>query len=656
MRRMSAALIVSAAILAVVSVLILGLALYLENVASILPDLQENPQAGVTLRNTVVYASDGSVLAEWHGEKDRTVVTYEAITPHLRDATVAAQDPRFYGHHGIDIQSIWRAVKGGETGRAQPARSTITQQVVKNLLPEGRRTFARKIREALMANALEVRADKAKVLELYLNTVYLGRGYYGVESAARHLFGKSSSSLTLPESAMVAGIIQSPSKYSPLEHPEAALVRRNAVIDLMAEQGYITAQQQQAAKREAVTLNPEATPPREAPYFLEYVKQDLVERFGAQEVYGGGLRVFTTLDPAIQNLAEKAVLQLSADGDPEVALVAVRHSDGAVLALVGGRDFSANQFNLAVQGRRQPGSAFKPFVLATALQQGVRPSSKFSATPYAVSVKDGVWTVQNYENEITSGMLTLSAATNWSVNAVFARLIMQVGPQNVVQTAKKMGITTPLDPDPAIALGGLKTGVSPLEMASAYGTIANHGLAVPTSGVARVLDDQGRVIYEPKRGTTRAIDQATAVQESLMLHNVVEKGTGVKAKIGRWAAGKTGTTQSYRDAWFVGWSGDVTTAVWVGHRDGQVAMTDVHGIKVTGGSFPASIWAEFMKPAPTVPGQAVTRVGKPSPSRQDQVLTRVCEDSMQLAKESCPRALAIYLDPTLVPKQTCTIH
>jgi penicillin-binding protein 1A len=327
-----------------------------------------------------------------------------------------------------------------------------------------------------------------------------------------------------------------------------------------------------------------------------------------------------------------------------------------VLAMVGGRDFSANQFNLAVQGRRQPGSAFKPFVLATALQQGVRPGTKFSAAPYSVRVKDGVWNVENYENKITAGRLTLNAATDWSVNAVYARLIMLIGPKNVVTTAKKMGITTTLDPDPAIALGGLRIGVSPLEMASAYGAIANRGLAVPPSGVLRVLDSQGEVIYEPKRTAKRAIDRATAMQESLMLHNVVQKGTGVQARIGRWAAGKTGTTQSYRDAWFVGWSGDISTAVWVGHRDGQVAMTNVHGTKVTGGSFPAAIWAAFMKPAGSVHSETVANIDEPLPSTQAQVLSRVCEDSMRLANSRCPRTIDIYLDPALVPKQICALH
>jgi len=618
-----------------------------------LPDLRANPANVVKQRTTIVYAADGSTLAEWHGEQDRTVVAYDEMPDYLRDAVVAVQDRRFYEHHGIDSEAISHLLNGTtERGRLAGA-STITQQVVKNLFTSGKRTFSRKVREALMANALEMRADKAQVLELYLNSVYLGRGYYGVETAAQRYFGKPARSLTLAESATLAGVIESPTRYCPLDYPEAARSRRNVVLDEMAEQGYITLAQKREAAAEPLTLRPADAPLHRAPYFGEYVKQELIERFGAERVYGGGLRVLTSLDPAMQDLAENAVSKLSKNGDPEVALVAVRHTDGRVLALVGGRDFSQNQFNLAVQGRRQPGSAFKPFVLATALQQGINPRTKYDAAPYSVQVKDSVWNVQNYENEVTGGRISLNAATEWSVNAVYARLMMQVGPNNVVKVAKKMGITTPIDPDPAIALGGLRTGVSPLEMASAYGTIANGGVAIAPSGIIRVLDDRGITVYEPKRTAVRAIEAATASQESHMLHNVVQKGTGTKAKIGRWAAGKTGTTQSYRDAWFVGWADDVSTAVWVGHRDGQVAMTDVHGIKVTGGSFPAKIWAAFMKPACSIAQDDAVSVRESGGG----LLILVCADSQLAAIGGCPAPASMRLTPEVIATlPTCNLH
>jgi len=648
---------VCAMVLAVMLVASIALAFYLDYVARTLPDLKANPDSFIKQRTTVVYAGDGSVLAEWHGEQDRTIVDYTRMPPYLRNAVVAIEDKRFYEHHGIDTAGIMRAFRANaEAGQVEQGGSTITQQVVKNLFFDGKRTLGRKIREALTANALETRADKAKVLELYLNTVYFGRGYYGVESAARHYFGRTTDSLTLAEAATLAGIIQSPTKYCPLDHPADALSRRNVVLDQMLAQGYITLDEAADARHTPLKLSPQPASSQRAAFFVEYVKQDLIDRLGAEAVYTGGLRVLTTLDPSLQALAEKAARRLSSKGDPEVAIAAVRHADGQVLALVGGRNFNANQFNLAVQGRRQPGSAFKPFVLATALGQGIRPSDKYSAAPYSVKVRDGVWNVQNYENKFTAGRMTLSAATNWSVNAVYARLIMQVGAKNVVETAKKMGITTSLDPDPAIALGGLRVGVSPLEMATAYGTIANGGLAVAPSGIRAVFDDNGQTIYEPDRKSRRAIGRSVALEESLMLHEVVESGTGVKAKIGRWAAGKTGTTQSYRDAWFVGWSGDVSTAVWVGNRDGQVPMVDVHGIKVTGGSFPAMIWADFMRQASSVRSRPITKVQSSPSGTKGQVLTRICEDSLQLANSRCPNALDIYLDPTLVPAKACTMH
>jgi penicillin-binding protein 1A len=656
--RIAVVLMVCAGLLGLCLVLAIGLALYLGRVATTLPDVRSNPDDAFTQRTTIVYAADGTLLAEWHGEQDRTVVGYDQMPGYLRDAVVAAEDRRFYAHHGIDVEGILRAFSvNTAAGRVEQGGSTITQQVVKNLFfANDKRTMPQKIREALMANALEARADKNKVLKIYLNTIYFGRGYYGLESASKHYFGKHASALTLSEAATLAGIIRSPTRLNPVDNLQGAKDRRDTVLDEMAAQGYISTATAATTKAEALVVAAQEVPPQRAPYFVEYVKQELIDKFGAEKVYTGGLRVYTTLDPTLQAVAESASHKLNRPGDPEVALVAIRHRDGRVLAMVGGRDFAQCQFNLAAQGHRQPGSAFKPFVLATALASGIRPVDRFSATPYKVRVKDGVWNVQNFENEITKGTLSLSTATQWSVNAVFARLIMRVGPSNVVATAQKMGITTPLQPDPAIALGGLRTGVTPLEMASAYGTIANGGLAVHPSGVERVLDDRGQVVYQPKRAASFALSPRVAATESSMLHNVVEQGTAVKAKIGQWAAGKTGTTQSYRDAWFVGWSGDVATAVWVGSRDGQVPMTNVHGIRVTGGSFPAEIWSAFMntaaRPRPAVPS-AQTVAANPA---QGTVLARVCEESMLLANPRCPNTIELYLPRMDVPTKTCAIH
>lgn len=654
-RRIGLILNILAIVLVAFVVITLAGGAYLYSLSQTLPDLESGRESVDTARTSVVYASDGSVLAEWHGEQDRTVVRFEDIPPHVRNAVVAIEDERFYRHNGVDTEAILRALRvNSASGEVRQGGSTITQQLVKILFTDGERTVTRKIKEVLLAYELEAKADKDDVLETYLNTVYFGNGAYGIESASRHYFGKPASSLSIAEGAMLAGVIRSPSRYNPIEDPAKAKDRRDLVIDKMREQGFITVEEARVAARSAVKLAPPRDVPNEAPFFVEYVKRDLIDRLGADKVYEGGLRVYTTLDPNMQHAAERAARMLSKQDDPEVAIAAVRHGDGGVLAMVGGRDFKKNQFNLAAQGLRQPGSAFKTFVLVAALEDGIRPQRVFSAAPYSVRVKDGIWNVQNYENARTSGSLTLQAATNWSVNAVYARLIMEVGPKKVADVAKRMGIVTPVDPNPAIALGGLTRGVSPLEMASAYGTLANNGMRVTPHGIVRVTDDKGRPVYEPKILSERAVSRSVAVQTSLMLHEVVERGTGTEARMGRWAAGKTGTTQSYRDAWFVGWSGDVATAVWVGYPKAQVDMTNVHGIKVTGGSFPARIWARFMKAAMVESAKPVTPTSL-SPQSQG-VLVKVCEDSMALANRRCPRTVEIYLAPESVPQKTCELH
>ena len=651
--RVGTILKVVAAALAAFVVVTLGFAVYLSSLAATLPDVTVDEDALDPPQTSIVYASDGSVLAEWHGEQDRTIVRYEEMPGHLRDAVVAIEDQRFWQHHGVDTEGILRALRANtQAGEVRQGGSTITQQLVKILFTEGERTLTRKIREALLAYELEAKADKEQVLETYLNTVYFGNGAYGVESAADRYFGKHASALTVAESALLAGTIRSPVRYDPTNDIRAASLRRDVVLREMNDQGYITDEEYREAVNAKIELATPKDAPHVAPYFVEYVKQDLISRLGPEKVYGGGLRVHTTLDPDIQRIAEKSAKRLDAADDPEVALVAIRHGDGAVLAMVGGRDYAKNQFNLAAQGRRQPGSAFKPFVLVAALEDGVRPEDKFRATPYSVQVKDGVWNVQNYENAQTSSMMTLQAATSWSVNAVYARLIMKVGPEKVVEVAKRLGITTPVNADPAIALGGLENGVSPLEMASAYGTIASGGIRVPPSGIEKVLDDSGRLVFEPDRVAERVLERSVAVRTSLMLHEVIEEGTGTAAKVSSWAAGKTGTTQSYRDAWFVGWTRDVSTAVWVGYPQAQVEMTNVNGIQVTGGSYPAQIWARFMEDAIAAQSKPLT----PVEGSDEQVLVTICQDSMKLANARCQNRIDIYLAPELVPGETCDRH
>ena len=630
--------------------------------ATTLPDLDTAPPGLGAPRTSIVYAADDSVIAEWHGGQDRKVIPLTSIPKAMRDAVVAAEDPGFYAHAGLASGAVSKAL--GMSTADGGGRASITQQLVKMIMAQQKRTFVQKVREVLMAYLLETRSSKDKVLEAYLNLAYFGDGRYGVESAARGYFAKPASELTLSEAATLAGIIDLPTKAAPTNDLKLATLRRDAVLIKMRDLGTITSEAEVAARKTPVALNKSTLTDaaKIAPHFVEYVKQELIAKLGSQAVYTGGLRVYTTLRPAVQRQAEAAVASvLTAPTDPEAAVVSVIPATGEIVAMIGGRDFKTGQFNLAAQGRRQPGSAFKPFVLVAALEKGVSPDRQFETSPLSVKVKDGMWNVTNYENGFTTGQLTLRAATDWSVNAVFARLVLEVGPASVVDAAKRMGITTPLNADPAIALGGLTNGVSPLEMASAYGTLASGGMRVEPTAIRMVSDGSGRVVLKPKTIPKRAVGQDVAAQVSGMLHDVVERGTGINARFGGWAAGKTGTTQSYRDAWFVGYSGDLCTAVWVGYRQAQIDMTDVRGIKVAGGTFPAAIWGRYTGAALPVMGAAGAGGGAPTTSSgggsgQETVHVRICRATFLLANPRCPDVVAVDLEPQLVPKSVCTKH
>lgn len=653
-------LTVLSAVLGVVALLSLGLSLYLYELSGRLPDLQNDPELLEVAETSVVYAADGTVLAEWYDEQDRTVVPAETIPRMLKNAAIAIEDRRFYEHKGVDAQAIFRAAfVNSAAGEVQQGGSTITQQTVKLLATSGERTLSRKIEEALLALSFETHAEKDEILGVYLNTVYFGRGAYGVQSAARRFFGVTAADLTLSQCALLAGCIQSPTRYDPFVNPGAALERRNLVLREMRDQGYITPAEATSALAEPLELTPAEEPASFAPYFVEYVRRDLLERLGSERLYRGGLRICTTLDPDAQRAAEAAAAAvLPSPDDPEVALASVRYSDGAVVAIVGGRDFSAEQFDLATQGRRQTGSAFKPFVLAAALEEGYSLESEWDASPFSTPVIDGVWSVENYENGITSGRFSLRTATVWSINTVYARLIMAVGAEKVADVAQRMGITTPIEANPAIALGGLERGVSPLEMASAFGTIANGGVAMTPSGVLRVTDDEGTVVYEPERGGAQAIAPKVATELAEVLGEVYERGTGTAADYGAPGAVKTGTSQSWRDAWIVGFSGDLSTAVWVGYPRAQVAMTDVRGIRVTGGSFPAQVWKRFMQKAVATPAAPATS-GEPPATTDDfapaQQVYMLCPQSLKIARDDCPEPMELLLPAGSVSDEECDL-
>jgi len=616
-------------------------------------------------QTTMIYDSSNppQVLAQLHGIEDRQIVSGESISQFVRDAVVSIEDERFYSHSGVDLIGIARALLADIRSRSYvQGASTITQQFIKNAYITDEKTIDRKVREAALAYQLEKKWSKEKILNEYLNIIYFGEGAYGIQAAARAYFGVDASALTVAQAALLVGIPNSPSNYSPRRNMEAAHERRDLILNKMFQQGYLTGGQLQTALAEPITLAaPRSAADVRFPFWVEMVREQLVSRYGASTVLQGGLRVYTSIDPVKQEAAERAVADiLNEPGDPAAALVAIDLHTGAIVAMVGGPDFSRQQFNLATQGHRQPGSAFKTFVLAAAVEQGISPGQKYESGPITIELPGDDWSVKSHD----VGPVTLAEATAASINGTFARLIMEVGPQNVVDLAEKLGIESPLQPNPAIALGGLTTGVSPLEMAVAYGTIATGGDRLSGSvvfdkdhplepiAVTRVEKADGEVVDENRLVRTPALDPKVAYVVTDTLKGVISHGTAKAADIGRPAAGKTGTTQEYRDAWFVGYTPDIVTAVWVGYPDEQKAMTDVHGIKVTGGSFPARIWAAFM----TAAHENVEPHDFPEPAGADWVTVSIDPESGLLATEWCPQPVAVRFLKGMEPTEECPLH
>jgi len=633
-----------------VAVAIIGGIVY-ASMASSLPD----PNAALARgrdQTTTITDRNGHVLTRLFAEQNRSDKDLSQIPEILQQAVIATEDQRFYSHSGVDPTGIARAVFTDVILRRQAqGGSTITQQYVKQAFVGDERTLKRKVMEAMLAQKLEKNYSKSKILELYLNTIYFGHGAYGVESASQAYFRKSVSKLTLPEAAMIAGVIKSPGRYSPYLDEAAAKTRRDTVLGQMRDQGYIDAAQYAEAVASPVDTAGLRAPASKAPYFVEWVKSELSKKFDQDLLYRGGLVVKTTLDLDAQNAAEKSIASvLNRKSDPSAALVAIRPGTGEVLAMVGGRDFDKQQFNVAVQGTgRQPGSSFKPFVLAAALSDGVSPEQTFKSGPARIDVGGGqTWSVTGSHTGST-GPMRLRVALAQSVNSVFARLIMKIGPEKVVALGEKMGLHKGITPVPAIALGGLEDGVTPLEMADAYATLAAGGKHADAYGIESVTDPKGRVLFEAKPKTTRALDANVAYLTTDILKGVITRGTGTAAAIGRPAAGKTGTTQANRDAWFVGYTPQLAAAVWMGYSASQKAMTSVHGIPVTGGSFPARMWSKFMRDAlSNTPAKDFT---KPDGLKRE----KICLDTGLAATSFCPRTgSGLFLDSTELKK--CTKH
>jgi penicillin-binding protein 1A len=553
-----------------------------------------------TAQRSYIMADNGKVIARLFLE-NREDVPLKDIPLNVQRAFVAIEDERFYKHDGIDYQGIARAVFVNlKSGHIIEGGSTITQQYVKNSIGKSDRTFDRKIREAILANRLEKKYSKDQILEAYLNTIYFGQGAYGIEAASEVYFGKKVYQLSLAEGALLAGITKSPSAYSPYASQEASFRRQRLVLKRMSELGFIPKWKATAAEYEKIRFAKIKSEYVFAPYFIEHVKQQLINEYGVERVFKGGLRVSTTLNIRAQQAAERIIKrQLNLKKDPEAALVSINPKNGHIIAMAGGKNFQTERYNLATQGKRQPGSSFKAFVLVTALKQGISPYDRFdSSSPQIIRLSNDPsvkpWTVNNSEGK-GYGMMTLRDATRNSVNAVYANLIMKVKPENVVKTANDMGITSHLEPYPAMGIGGLTIGVSPLEMATAYSTLANGGSRVTPIAITKIYDSRNNVLKVVKPSLKRVLTQRVAYTAVDIMKGVISNGTATRAQIGRPAAGKTGTNEEYRDAWFVGFTPQLATAVWMGYPQGQISMYNVHGNRGFGGIIPATIWGKYNK-------------------------------------------------------------
>ena len=564
-------------------------------------------------QNSFVYAADGSLLGAIPAERNRQPIRLSRMSRWLPKATVAIEDRRFYEHGGLDPTGIARAVWANVRARELvQGGSTITQQLVRNLYISRERTVRRKLKEACLAIKLNEKWSKRHILTTYLNQVYFGSLAYGAEAAAQTYFSRPARSLTLPQAGLLAGLIKAPSAYDPFAAPAEALARRTQVLDAMLRTHAITQAQHDWAVRRPLGLDPGRLYTRiREPYFFGYVRDQLIAAYGAETVRSGGLKVYTTIVPRYQRLAEQAIREvLNERTDPAGAIVSIEPATGAIRAMaavIPGR--RNNQFNLLSQARRQPGSTFKAFVLTAAVHMSIDPMTNYYVSaPFTYrpvpngNCDDGSWwCVKTYDSSY-HGWTSIERATLRSDNTVFAQLTLDVTPARIAAMAKRLGVATPLDVHgafvPALGLGSVA--VSPLDMAAAYSTIAAGGMRAEPTAIRKVVLANGTVDTHaggghPKR--KRVIPDGEAAVVTKILEENVQYGTGTRAAFGRPAAGKTGTTTDNADAWFVGYVPQLDTAVWVGYPGGEIPMQNVHGIAVSGGSFPAEIWKLYMEQA-----------------------------------------------------------
>jgi penicillin-binding protein 1A len=612
-------------------------------VASDLPSLTAAQQLRHA-RNSVLYDHNGKQLGILTSNENRILVRYQDIAPSMKSAVIAIEDKRFFNNSGVDLRGIGRAfVQDLIAQRSAQGGSTIAQQFVKNALrAQGDRTVFEKLREAALAYHLTRKWSKEDILTNYLNTIYFGNGAYGVESAARTYFGKDPNHLGCGESsdrpcvkelqpwesALLAGIIASPTAYDPVAHPVAAKHRRDLVLLNMLQQGRLTRSEYDDALQQPLWSG-ELDPPRVrtlAPYFTTWVRQQLIDRFGPEKAFEGGLKIQTTLDYYLQQAAETAIDRyVNYAGGPSASLVAIDNKTGQVRAMVGGPDYNQQPFNIATQGQRQPGSSFKPFILAQALKEGISVNSMWPSRrqDFIVPGTHGKehFIVNNFEGTY-AGIRSLGQGLTYSDNSVYSTVGIKVGTKKVAKLAQRMGIRTPVSHNLAMTLGGLKVGVSPLDMAHAYETFADGGRRVTGTlgaaddgpvGIVKVTKIKGgKEIAKNSTKTSRVLTPAVNSAAVAVMQTVVSQGTAKRAEYGGFAAGKTGTTENYGDAWFIGFTDQMTIAVWVGYPNGTKSMAhDFGGAPVEGGTYPAEIWHDFVVSAKAITDERETeRVAK----------------------------------------------
>ncbi len=629
-----------------------------------LPD--QRPQ--IRAEPTSVYDANGTQIALFRSF-DRTIeVTPDQIPDVLKEAVVAIEDKRFWEHDGVDYEGIARAARVNlEVGGVAQGGSTLTQQYVKNVYLSSEQTLERKVEEALLATELEKTMSKEEILFGYLTTSYFGSGAYGIGAAAKIYFDKDVSQLDISEAATLAGVVKAPTSLSPYVDREAANERRVLVLQAMLDQGYIgeADYEREAARRLWSVTDPDLPNgpvttliPRQSKgafahhYFVDHVEAELVDLLGPDLVYNGGLTVETTIDPSLQQMAQEAVAQRLGNTEypVEMALASVEPDTGHIVAMVGGRDYQFSQVNLATGGSTgfQPGSSFKPIVMAEAFSLGLHPESRYPA-PARWEVPGcggGDCAVSNYDHR-GYGNITLREAMRASVNTVFAQLVVDVRIDETVELARNLGLER-IDPErnygASLALGAAES--SPLEMASAYSTFANRGVRNAPTGIQRVIDADGNVLIDNRAPTgDRVLDEAVADNVTDVLVDVIESGTGKAAQIGRPAAGKTGTAQAYRAAWFVGYTPGLATAVWMGHADRSASLRNINGVgAVTGGSHPAIAWGDFMAAAHQ--GTAVHEFPDPAPivpiadTAKEIITSQRVKQSTEVGTRRTPRQLS----------------